>query len=118
MTHEPGAEISGFGTPVTSGPALENQQTPPGTTGIPPSPGRPPAGSSTGVPSAHSEPSIETHPPRFTVQPTAMRPGCVAGRLMVPSRTPYPKPRVDPSAWVTAEETQRSAVPCPCSVIE
>src|ERR1700722_14764096 len=33
MTHAPGAEISGFGTPVTVGPALENQHTSPSTKG-------------------------------------------------------------------------------------
>src|ERR1700733_8003079 len=61
---------------------------------------------------------MDVQPVRFTVQPTAMRPGCVAGKPTVPSLTPYEKPMFVPSGQVTPfDESHRSAVPSPSKVI-
>jgi len=106
MIAAPGAMISGFGTPVTVGPALENQHgsPPTGSRGIAVGSGWPPAWSSTGASRPMEEPSRLCHDGLLIVHPTAMIAGWVAGRLMVPSLTPSKKP--------TAPGSEASPVPC------
>lgn len=95
-TSAPGAEMSGFGTPVAVGPALENQHTSPSTmsrvrSAAEVSIGSPPAGSRRGTRSPISVLPMLVHRARLTVQPTPMIDGFVAGKLIVPSRTPLEK---------------------------
>jgi len=98
--------ISGFGTPVTVGPALENQHGSPLVTsrGNADGTGSPPDGSRAGASKPICAPSTLRQEVLFIVQPTEMMSGWVAGRLTVPSRTASRKP--------TALGLDASPVPC------
>src|SRR5579872_5238226 len=82
----PGAMISGFCTPVSVGPALENQQGSPATAsrGAAPPCSMPPGASRIGTDRPIPTPLSLTQRGLLMVQPTPMIDGWLAGKLMVP----------------------------------
>src|SRR5260370_12125741 len=112
----PGAIISGFCKPVTVGPALENQHGSPsvGCRSRPAGSGAPPTASSKGTARPTGTWSMLCHAFLLIVQPTPMMDGCVAGKAIVPSRTPWAKLALTASP---SPCRYKSAVPDPDRVI-
>jgi len=88
MTTAPGARMSGFGTPVSVGPALENVHTSPSCASWRGAfCGRPPYESSSASVTPIFCPALDVHVGRSMEQPTLMMLGLVAGSVTVASRT-------------------------------